>query len=95
MTGDTFFEIPEDGNWNFAWNLFWNDPKSRQRLNSHKPFQVFSCWNGATAFTANALEDQIPPSSREGVLPRGAKVILQGHVVSWIWEDSGSAKRQS
>jgi alpha-1,3-mannosyltransferase len=56
MTGDTFFEIPEDGNWNSAWNLFWNDPKSQQRLNSHKPFQVFSCWNGATAFAAKALE---------------------------------------
>ncbi|KAH8812979.1 alpha-1,3-mannosyltransferase CMT1 [Xylogone sp. PMI_703] len=57
MTGDTFFNIPEDGNWNSAWDLFWNDPKARDRLNSHRPFQVFSCWNGATAFTAKPILD--------------------------------------
>lgn len=55
MTGDSFFDIPEDGNWNSAWNLFWNDPKARERLQAHKPFQVFSCWNGATAFTAKPI----------------------------------------
>lgn len=36
-------------------NLFWNDPKARERLQTHKPFQVFSCWNGATAFAANPI----------------------------------------
>jgi len=55
MTDDTFFNIPEDGNWNSAWNLFWNDDKTKQRLNAHRPFQVFSCWNGATAFTAKPI----------------------------------------
>lgn len=55
MTGDSFFHIPEDGNWNSAWNLFWNDPKAKERLHAHKPFQVFSCWNGATAFTAKPI----------------------------------------
>jgi alpha-1,3-mannosyltransferase len=55
MTGDTFFNIPEDGNWNSAWNIFWNDDKARQRLNTHRPFQVFACWNGATAFTAKPI----------------------------------------
>lgn len=58
MTGDTFFNIPEDGNWNSAWNLFWNDAKAKDRLNAHRPFQVFSCWNGATAFTAKPILKQ-------------------------------------
>jgi alpha-1,3-mannosyltransferase len=58
MTGDSFFNIPEDGNWNSAWNLFWNDPKAKERLDAHKPFQVFSCWNGATAFTAMPILEQ-------------------------------------
>lgn len=55
MNGDSFFNIPEDGNWNSAWNLFWNNPEALTRYNSHKPFQVFSCWNGATVFTAKPL----------------------------------------
>ncbi len=55
MNGDSFFNIPEDGNWNSAWNLFWNDPKAQARLHAGKPFQVFSCWNGATVFTAKPL----------------------------------------
>ncbi|KAJ4333761.1 hypothetical protein N0V95_009348 [Ascochyta clinopodiicola] len=55
MTGDSFFKIPEDGSWDFAWNLFWNDEKARARLAAAKPFQVFACWNGVTAFTAKPL----------------------------------------
>jgi alpha-1,3-mannosyltransferase len=52
MNGDSFFEIPSDGNWNSAWNIFWNNPTALDHYRSHKSFQVFSCWNGATAFTA-------------------------------------------
>lgn len=55
LTGDTFFNIPEDGSWNNAWNLFWNDPEARRSLNAGAPFQVFSCWNGIVAFTAQPL----------------------------------------
>jgi alpha-1,3-mannosyltransferase len=58
MTGDLFFRIPEDGSWDFAWDLFWNDQKSKVRLSASKPFQVFSCWNGVTAFTAKPLMDK-------------------------------------
>jgi alpha-1,3-mannosyltransferase len=58
MNGDSFFDIPPDANWNSAWNLFWNNPETRQRFDSHKPFQVFSCWNGATVFTAKPLLEQ-------------------------------------
>ncbi|KFY85451.1 hypothetical protein V500_08409 [Pseudogymnoascus sp. VKM F-4518 (FW-2643)] len=55
MAGDTFFSIPPDGSWDSAWNLFWNNTETRERFYEHKPFQVFACWNGATAFTAKPL----------------------------------------
>lgn len=58
MTGETFFEIGSDGNWNSAWNIFWNTPVAQQRYNAHKPFQVFSCWNGMTAFSAAPFVQQ-------------------------------------
>lgn len=53
--GDSFFEIPPDGNWNSAWNLFWNAEETQGRFYTQRPFQVFSCWNGATAFTAQPI----------------------------------------
>ena len=52
INGDLFFEVPQDGNWNFATNLFWNDPSTRRRYDKKQPFQVYACWNGAVAFTA-------------------------------------------
>jgi len=55
MTGDSFFRIPPDGSWDSAWNLFWNDDAARARLHAGKPFQVFSCWNGAVAFPAKPI----------------------------------------
>ncbi|KAL7921515.1 glycosyltransferase family 69 protein [Trichoderma austrokoningii] len=55
INGDSFFEIPPDGNWNSAWNLFWNAKETRDRFFRQRPFQVFSCWNGAVAFTAQPL----------------------------------------
>ncbi|KAL8790821.1 MAG: hypothetical protein Q9213_000445 [Squamulea squamosa] len=58
MNGDSFFNIPPDGNWNSAWNLFWNNPEASEKLNAGKPFQVFSCWNGAVTFTAKPIVQQ-------------------------------------
>lgn len=55
INGDSFFDIPADTNWNNWPNLFWNDPDTRKRYEEGKPFQVFSCWNGATAFTAKPI----------------------------------------
>jgi alpha-1,3-mannosyltransferase len=55
INGDTFWEIPPDGGWRFASNLFWNHPTSRQRYEEHKAFQVFACWNGAVVFSAKPL----------------------------------------
>lgn len=73
MNGDTFFNIPEDGNWNSAWNLFWNNPSANERQRRGKPFQVFSCWNGATAFTAEPfLKSKIRfRTSHEHECPQG------------------------
>lgn len=73
MNGDTFFEIPEDGSWDSAWNIFWNNPIARERIWEGKPFQVFSCWNGATAFTAKPfLESKIRfRGSHEHECPQG------------------------
>ncbi|CAF9939576.1 MAG: hypothetical protein ALECFALPRED_008176 [Alectoria fallacina] len=73
MNGDTFFEIPEDGNWNSAWNIFWNNPIAQECIWVGKPFQVFSCWNGATVFTAKPfLESKIRfRSAHEHECPQG------------------------
>lgn len=73
MNGDTFFNIPEDGNWNSAWNIFWNNPTALEGLMVGKPFQVFSCWNGGAVFTAKPfLESTIRfRSSEEHECPDG------------------------
>ena len=55
MQGELFFEIPQSGSWDYSHNLFWNNPETKERLDAGRPFQVFSCWNGATAFTAKPL----------------------------------------
>ncbi|KAF2730042.1 hypothetical protein EJ04DRAFT_474474, partial [Polyplosphaeria fusca] len=55
MTGDTFFRIPDDGSWDRAWDLFWNDEGAREAWGAGRPFQVFSCWNGVAVFTAEPL----------------------------------------
>ncbi|TEA14014.1 Alpha-1,3-mannosyltransferase CMT1 [Colletotrichum sidae] len=59
IAGDSFFEIPPDGNWNSAWNIFWNEDMTRRLFRDHRPFQVFSCWNGAVAIAARPLVDGI------------------------------------
>ncbi|KAL8943744.1 MAG: hypothetical protein Q9216_000850 [Gyalolechia sp. 2 TL-2023] len=52
MNGDTFFDIPPSGSWDSAWNIFWNNNEARTSLENRQPFQVYSCWNGATAMGA-------------------------------------------
>lgn len=56
INGDLFFNIPpETASYSLAADLFWNEPKAQARFASHQPFQVFSCWNGAVAFTATPV----------------------------------------
>ncbi|KAK8125896.1 uncharacterized protein PG998_001655 [Apiospora kogelbergensis] len=52
IKGDGFFQIPPDGSWSQAWDIFAGDPDTKRRYMDKNPFQVFACWNGATAFTA-------------------------------------------
>ncbi|UNI22182.1 hypothetical protein JDV02_008093 [Purpureocillium takamizusanense] len=67
IQGDSFFDIPADGNWNSAWNLLWNaDEDIRSRFYSNRPFPVFSCWNGAVVFGATVVLEH-------GLRFRGAK----------------------
>ncbi len=74
MTGESFFLIPPDGNWNSAWNLFWNDAPSRERFSARQPFQVFSCWNGGVVFSAGPLLVGSGSGGQEGVRFRRARV---------------------
>ncbi|KAG5932262.1 hypothetical protein E4U53_001406 [Claviceps sorghi] len=53
LAGDSFIWVPNNnGSWEFIQNLFWNDKKTKARFDEKLPFQVFACWNGAVAFTA-------------------------------------------
>lgn len=55
LSGNLFFDIPDDGSWSRAEHLFPFDTEARTRFAYHRPFQVFSCWNGAVAFTAKPI----------------------------------------
>lgn len=57
MVGDTFFNLPPNGTWDFAHDLFWNHEHSRESVRIGQPFQVYSCWNGAIAVTAKPFVD--------------------------------------
>lgn len=55
IDGDIFFNITQEGSWDYAHNLFYSDPKTKSRYEARLPFQVFACWNGATVFSAAPL----------------------------------------
>ena len=55
IDGDSFFNHPADGSLELAKHLFWNSEETRRRFFSTRPFQVFACWNGAVAFTAEPI----------------------------------------
>ncbi|KIW89614.1 uncharacterized protein Z519_09770 [Cladophialophora bantiana CBS 173.52] len=60
MNGETFFEVPQSTSWDFSKNLFWNHETSKSRYSLGQPVQVFSCWNGAVALSAEPfLEGKI------------------------------------
>ena len=58
MTGDTFWQIEDNGAWSLHWDLFWNDKQASKGLVTGQPFQVFTCWNGAVVFTARPILEQ-------------------------------------
>ncbi|KAH8771903.1 family 69 glycosyltransferase [Diaporthe sp. PMI_573] len=55
LTGESFFRAPEDKSLGEGWNLFWNDHETEGRYGAHLPFQVFSCWSGAVALSADPI----------------------------------------
>ena len=85
INGDQFFEIAQNGGWEYHHNLFWNDKLSKDRLEGGKPFQVFGCWNGATVFTAKPLLEQKVRfrSNREGECYLGEPL----HFAKDLWRE--------
>ena len=57
INGDTFFEVPQNSEWNFAANLFWNEPTSKRKWEARESFQVFACWNGGVVFRGKPIMD--------------------------------------
>jgi alpha-1,3-mannosyltransferase len=56
LDGALFFDIPANtGGWEHAADLFPTEPVAKARQEAGQPFQVFACWNGATAFAASAV----------------------------------------
>ena len=97
MTGESLFGIPvETGRWGNAWNLLRNDPKALKRLYAHRSFQVFSCWNGATVFTAKRLlERKIKfRSFIYGECVQGELQLFCNDMWYGIWEDCEGADSQ-
>ncbi|KAI0844235.1 alpha-1,3-mannosyltransferase CMT1 [Daldinia vernicosa] len=83
LQGDLFFDIPPDGNWNSAWNLFWNDRITGGRFSRTLPFQVFACWNGAVAFTAAPIlgeqsDQDRGDMNRQGKGKKGERIGFRG-----------------
>lgn len=84
LKGESFFLIPEDDKWNLAWNSFWNNPVAHDHSINHKSPQVSSCWNGATAFTAEPFLDNKIRFRRSTENESQATVVLKIHVEFWI-----------
>lgn len=78
MTGDTFFEIPQDGSWAYLDNLFWDSPESKDKFNRVQPLQVYACWGGMVTLSSQPfLERKIAfRASREGECYMGEPTTL-------------------
>ncbi|KAH7233811.1 family 69 glycosyltransferase [Fusarium redolens] len=58
MNGDSFLDVP-NGDWGNTSELFWNAKETRARFDAKRPFQVFSCWNGAAVFGAQPIIESL------------------------------------
>ncbi|KAM0347340.1 hypothetical protein ACHAPU_004860 [Fusarium lateritium] len=56
INGDAFVDVP-NGDWGNTSEIFWNSTETRARFDAARPFQVFSCWNGAAVFGAQPVLD--------------------------------------
>jgi len=57
MSGNTFFEIPQDVSWAFNKNMFWDDPLSKPKYENFQPFQVYACWGGIATLDSRPFMD--------------------------------------
>ncbi|PHH90937.1 hypothetical protein CDD83_2189 [Cordyceps sp. RAO-2017] len=79
IAGDSFFRIPNDASWGRALDLFWAESETRARFQAHRPFQVFSCWNGAVAMGAQPFLEDLsfrPPDQGAGECFQGEPQLL-------------------
>ena len=57
MSGNTFFEIPQDVSFAFHKNLFWDDPISKPKYEKFHPFQCYSCWGGMVTLDSKPFQN--------------------------------------
>ena len=58
LVGETFWQIAQDGGWQFSANLFWADRAARAKFPRRQPFQVYACWNGGAVIAASPVLDR-------------------------------------
>ncbi|KAJ5894955.1 hypothetical protein N7495_006646 [Penicillium taxi] len=78
LVGNTFFEVPHDGSWDYSKDMFFDDPESKSRYEAFQPVQVYSCWGGMVTLDAVSFaEDTIKfRSSEEGECYMGEPTLL-------------------
>lgn len=59
IVGETFWQIAQDGGWQFTANLFWADRQTRAKYIHHQPFQIYACWNGGAVISARPIMDRL------------------------------------
>lgn len=92
MTGNTFFEIPQDMSWAFSRNMFWDEPAAYTKYRQRKPFQVFSCWGGMVVL------DALPFLNREVEFRRNVEGECYGgepQTLASDWVKIGRSKVQT
>ncbi len=58
IVGETFWQIAQDGGWQFSGNLFWADRTTSAKYLSRQPFQVYACWNGGAVIAARPIMER-------------------------------------
>ena len=58
IVGETFWQVAQDGGWQFSANLFWADRRTRAKYLRHQPFQVYACWNGGAVISARPIMER-------------------------------------
>ncbi|KAF4451491.1 Alpha-13-mannosyltransferase CMT1 [Fusarium albosuccineum] len=71
MEGAEFTETTPPGTPSSPGPRYWKDPEAQERFDKKRPFQVYSCWNGAAAFKASLI-------TREGIRFRDSRPSNRG-----------------